>query len=311
MNIREVTAQEYQSVIKSPLHLFNSALFTEVNKENCEEIFYLVFNDSKNRFGIIVGLRNNVIYSPFSATYGSFEPLYDDTKLYQIDAALNSFDNWARSKGISGISIIMPPFFFNEDFSAKMVNCFFRAHYNVKNKELNYHFQTKNFNDNYLSLIWYNARKNLKKSFNNSLSFTKIANENGKEAYDIIAKNRKDRGFPLRLTLDKLENTGKIIPIDYFIVEKEGAKIGAAIVYHLSLTVVRVIYWGDLLEYSDSKTMNFLSYSIFEYYQKQGITNIDIGHSTEDSVPNNGLCEFKESIGCSISLLYEFYKDLS
>ena len=37
---------------------------------------------------------------------------------------------------------------------------------------------------------------------------------------------------------------------------------------------------------------------------------IDIGHSTVDSVPNHGLCEFKESIGCSIGLLNEYYKDI-
>jgi hypothetical protein len=57
--------------------------------------------------------------------------------------------------------------------------------------------------------------------------------------------------------------------------------------------------------------MNFLSYKIFEYYQSTGIPYIDIGHSTVDSVPNNGLCEFKESIGCSLGLLYEYYKKLN
>jgi len=54
--------------------------------------------------------------------------------------------------------------------------------------------------------------------------------------------------------------------------------------------------------------MNFLSFNVFNYYKDLGIEIIDIGHSTEDSIPNNGLCEFKESIGCSIGILYEFYK---
>ena len=56
--------------------------------------------------------------------------------------------------------------------------------------------------------------------------------------------------------------------------------------------------------------MNFLSFHVFSYYKNKGIRVIDIGHSTVDSVPNHGLCEFKESIGCSIGLLYEFYKKL-
>jgi len=37
---------------------------------------------------------------------------------------------------------------------------------------------------------------------------------------------------------------------------------------------------------------------------------IDIGPSTENSIPNYGLCEFKESIGCDISPKYTFYKYL-
>lgn len=311
MEIQEVTAEVYHSVVKSPVHLFNSALFNDLNKDKCEKVLYLLFKDSKIRFGIVVGVRDNKLFSPFSASYGGFEPLYEDTKLYQVDDALTSFTNWSKEKLFSGIKIIMPPFFFNEDFSSKMVNCFYRAGFEVKNKELNYHFQTKNLNDDYFERIWYNARKNLKKSLNNSLSFSKLSSEKGKVAYDIIAQNRSERGFPLRLTFEQLEETGKIIPIDYFIVEEGINKIGAAIVFHLSSKVVRVVYWGDLPEYSNFKTMNFLSYSVFKHYKETGITTIDIGHSTENSVPNHGLCEFKESIGCSIGLLYEFYKDLA
>ena len=311
MEIQEVTSEVYNSVVKSPTHLFNSALFNDLNKEKCEKVFYLLFKDSKVRFGLTVGLRDNKLFSPFSASYGGFEPLFEDTKLSQIDAALVSFSNWAKEKSFAGIKIIIPPFFFNEDFSAKMVNCFYRAGFEVKNKELNYHFQSKNLNDDYFQLIWYNARKNLKKSLTKSLSFSKLPLEEGKVAYDIIAQNRRERGFPLRLTFEQLEETGKIIPIHYFLVEEGTTKIGAAIVFHLSASVVRVVYWGDLPEYSELKTMNFLSYSVFKYYQEIGIPMIDIGHSTEESIPNHGLCEFKESIGCSISLLYEFYKDLN
>ena len=48
------------------------------------------------------------------------------------------------------------------------------------------------------------------------------------------------------------------------------------------------------------RTMNFLSYKVLEYYKNTNIKYVDIGPSTEDSLPNYGLCEFKESIGCFI-----------
>ena len=57
--------------------------------------------------------------------------------------------------------------------------------------------------------------------------------------------------------------------------------------------------------------MNYLSFSVFEYYKKLGIHIVDIGPSSEDSVPNHGLCEFKESIGCDIIPKFKFVKKLN
>lgn len=37
---------------------------------------------------------------------------------------------------------------------------------------------------------------------------------------------------------------------------------------------------------------------------------LDIGPSTENSIPNYGLCDFKESIGCRRSLKYTMVKEL-
>lgn len=52
--------------------------------------------------------------------------------------------------------------------------------------------------------------------------------------------------------------------------------------------------------------MNMLTYSLFQHYRKTGVRILDIGISTENGIPNFGLCEFKESIGCSVSLKYCF-----
>ena len=106
---------------------------------------------------------------------------------------------------------------------------------------------------------------------------------------------------------ESILETQSIIDIDFFIVNKEKYAIGSAIVFHITSKVVQVVYWGDLSEFSQFKTMNFLSYNLFQYYKKQGIKIIDIGPSTKKSIPNFGLCEFKESIGCDISIKSEFF----
>jgi lipid II:glycine glycyltransferase (peptidoglycan interpeptide bridge formation enzyme) len=91
-------------------------------------------------------------------------------------------------------------------------------------------------------------------------------------------------------------------------VKKDSEPVAAAVVFYVAHQIAQVIYWGDLPKFSEHKTMNFLSYSLFKYYSENGIAMIDIGSSTEDSVPNYGLCEFKESIGCDLNIKTEYFK---
>ncbi len=310
MEILEVDSKTYAEVIASPSHVFNSAAFNALNESKCDAVYYLLFKDSKIRLGIIFGVRNNILTSPFSAPFGGFEATSPDLKLQQVDTALQVLHLWAKSKNFEGIKIVFPAFFYNSNLLNKICNCLIRASYDRTNVDLNYQFLTSKFGDNYVNEIWYNAQKNLKRSQKANLTFEKLDSKNGKQAYDIIVKNRSERNFPLRMSWEQIIETARIIDIDYFLVKKENISIGSAVVFHITADIVQVVYWGDLPQYSDSKTMNFLSYHVFQYYKNHEIEIIDIGPSTENSIPNYGLCEFKESIGCDILIKTEFYHKL-
>ncbi len=308
MEILEVNDTQYAGFFPNPSHVFNTAGFNALNAAKCDGVHYLVFKDSKVRLGIVLGIRNNKANTPFSAPFGGFEPASDDIRLSQIDAALEALIRWAKAKNLDGIKIVPPPFFYNQNFLHKIDNCLFRAGYDKANIELNYQFPTFKLDEDYQTTIWYNARKNLKRSLQAGLSFSKLDAANGKEAYDVIAQNRSERGFPLRMTWEQVQATTAIIPADFFLVKKDSEPVAAAVVFYVAHQIAQVIYWGDLPKFSEHKTMNFLSYSLFKYYSENGIAMIDIGPSTEDSVPNYGLCEFKESIGCDLNIKTEYFK---
>ena len=310
MEIVEVTAEQYAEVISKPAQFFNAAAFNAVNAYKCDNVFYLLFKDAKIRLGIIFGVRNNILVSPFSAPFGGFETVNDDIRLQQIDQALETLGNWAKAKNFDGIKIVPPPFFYNPNFLNKMDNCLYRAGFDKANIELNYQFPTAKFDENYESIIWYNAKKNLKRGFQAALIFEKLDRDNGKQAYDVIAQNRESRGFPLRMTWEQVLETTTVMHADFFVVKKDSDPVGAAVVFQVSEKTVQVIYWGDLPQFSEYKTMNFLSFNVFKYYKEHGMEMIDIGPSTENSIPNHGLCEFKESIGCDINTKTEYFKKL-
>jgi hypothetical protein len=303
VEIIEVNKSEYSSVIKSSFHVFGAADFNQLNEDKCDKVHYLLFKDSKYRLGIIGGVRNNIFYSPFSAPFGGFSYLQEDVRLNCIEEAILALIEWTKSFNYLSINITLPPFVYQESFLSKCLNCFLRNSFKIEKIDLNYSFELVNFNDNYIPSIWHNARKNLNRSFSANFKFSICNDESGKaEAYEIIRKNREIRGFPLRMSFSQVVNTAEIVRADFFILRNDLDKaIASAVVFHVSPEIVQVVYWGDLPEFSNLKTMNYLSFKVFEFYKLCNKNIVDIGPSTENSVPNYGLCEFKESIGCEIS----------
>lgn len=312
MEIHELSHNDYKETGIKPYHVFGSAQFNELNKPKCEELFYLGFREGKFRLGFIGGTRENELFSPFSAPFGGFSYVSSDVRLQYIEDAVKSLKQWAADKQFSSISITLPPAFYESSFIAKQINCLWREGFEISKIELNHSFDLDRFDDNYADSIRYNARKNLRIAINAGLEFTTCATDDEKMlAYDIIYHNRAGRGYPLRMTWKQINETAGLISADFFLIKSSKLEpVASAIVFHITDTIVKVIYWGDLHGFSDLKPMNFISFKLFEYYSCSGKKIVDIGYSTENSIPNYGLCEFKESIGCEVTPKYTLTKNL-
>jgi lipid II:glycine glycyltransferase (peptidoglycan interpeptide bridge formation enzyme) len=130
--------------------------------------------------------------------------------------------------------------------------------------------------------------------------------EDVKRAYTVIKANRESKGYPLRMTLEDVLKTIKIIKADFFVLSYNNVDVAAAQIFHVANNIVQIIYWGDIPGYTEIRPMNYLSYKVFEYYYNNKIDIVDIGPSTENGIPNYGLCEFKENIGCYVTNKFTF-----
>lgn len=250
--------------------------------------------------------------SPISAPFGGFTFISEDVRLQYLEEAIRLMVQWAIRKEFVSIVITLPPLLYSGSFIAKQLNCLWRQGFEVSKIDLNYSFALEDFDDQYLERIWYNARKNLRISMNAGLEFSECINDGDKEwAYEIIKQNRESKGFPMHMTWQQIRDTVNIIESDFFLVtDNRKATVASSIVFHVNKSVVQVIYWGDIQGHSEMKPMNFLSYKVFEFYKYSDIKVVDVGPSTEHSVPNYGLCEFKEGIGCRIDPKYTLIKKL-
>ncbi|MFI5196073.1 MAG: hypothetical protein ACHQD8_03200 [Chitinophagales bacterium] len=308
MELIETGYDEYNLIFNAPYHVFNTAGFNDLNKHKCDGVKYLLFKERKYRLGLIAGVKNNMLISPFSAPFGGFSFLKDSLQISHIEASISLLEEYVLQNNFVGIKLILPPLFYNETFLAKLMNVLYRKHFKTSNLDLDFYFDLDS-GIAYNEQIWYNARKNLKMSMESVIGFNICENtEEIKEVYGVIEANRIAKGFPMTMKHEEIIATSKIIPADFFLCYKDGQSIAAAIVYHVNEHIVYVPYWGDRDGFSEMRPMNFLVYKIFGHYKSIGKRKVHIGIATEDSVPNYGLCEFKESIGCKISPKFTFTK---
>lgn len=306
MELKEITAQEYHQCTGKKGPVFCGKDFLELNKGKVDAVRYFVGKDSKNRIAFAVGEKDGEWRAPFSAPFATMIGLRKDTAIEYYWEFVKLLNEHALKNGIKSISVFLPPDIYGGQENAKIINALLGNGYGIEYQELNYSLGLTNLNlENYKAEIQHNARKNLNISLKSDLDLVECLDlESKKEVYEVIRVNRKSKGYPLRMTLEQVLDTIQVVENDFFLVKRDGRSIAAAMVFYVTDNMVQVIYWGDIPDVGEYKPMNFLAYELIKYYQARKIACIDIGPSTENGVPNFGLCSFKESIGCEVSAKY-------
>jgi hypothetical protein len=300
MNVIELAPAAYRNIVRDPFSIFDSVPFCELNAHKVEAVKYLTFNDGKNRFGIIAGIKDGMLRAPFSAPYACFSEISKNNKIAAYSDAALSLLQYARGLGLKRVRVTFPPTVYDESHIAKLYNSFYNAGFKVSNCDLNFQYDLGEFDENYEMTIDPKARQKLRASLRSGLRFEKTTDI--ETAYDVIRQNRAAKNYPLWMTYQNVLETIAVIKSDFFIVYAEDQRaIASAMVYEVAPDKVQIIYWGNLPDSDELRPMNFMALHIFQYYKNQGKSFIDIGPSTESSVPNLGLCDFKQAIGCATS----------
>lgn len=300
MILNEIAIADYQKLLPKNVCAFESAEFLKLNAHKVDALKLFVLKDaSKNRFVLAMGLKNGVLKLPFSATFGMLNELSGKTSIAFFHQAITALLEWAKTNAIKEIVIQTPPTIYYPLAIAKLQNALFCAGFAVKHWDINYELPL-NKNITYDTFLKSKARNHLKTAHRGALRA--LNNAHRGEVYEIIAQNRKERGFPLRLTEEEVLQTAQIVASDFFAVQnKNGTAIAAAWVQHLTPKVANVVYWGHLEQYKALSPINFLAEYLYNFYAARDFDFLSIGTATENSLPNVGLCDFKENIGCSAS----------
>ena len=283
--------------------IYDKLEFHELHKKKEKKVYEINFIKNTNQIArVYLGIKENKGYISYSSPFANITIKSE----YKMEDFYNIIESLKKIKDIfllESLRIVLPPKIYDE-FIDEKISMLIKKKFIVKYIDIN----------NYLEL---NKSIKIGKSI---LRDYRIAEKNGllfrvatiEEAYEIIKKNREERGYPLKMSLEHILTIEKLIPktIEAFIVENKEKRIAAALVFNVKPKIKQVVYWGNIEEAKKEKPMAFLSKSLVEFYQKTDEFILDIGTSSEEGILSDGLYNFKKSIGCKSCLKFSLeYKN--
>ncbi len=311
MMLIDLDAKTYRHYFPENPHPFLSEDFLELNRWKCDKIIRLVDDKPRKEIGLITGLKNKVLLSPYSAPFGGFHFRNELIYIGEIDDFLGSLKDYIIKYGYKGIEITLPPGLYHPTFNAKVVNAFIRAEYAALIPEITSWVDLKKFSGEFNQK---NSREYYRQAVRNGLTFEMINNPpDMQKAYDLICNNRHKFDRPIYMTFQDIMDTGKLWPVNFFKVsDRDGAMVASAIFYQSRHDICYAVFWGDNDLGRPLRAIDFLALNLWIFYKESGFAYIDVGVSTEAGSPNEGLLRFKESHNAVSELRYKFtwYRNL-
>ncbi|MCW3804156.1 hypothetical protein [Plebeiibacterium marinum] len=303
--IIEIDERKFQNIFGIDPHPFISNKFLSLNRNKVEKIVWLVENIGKPEIGLVAGIKDDKLLSPFSAPFGGFHFKKENIYSTTVDHFILLLQEYVMSVGYKEFRVTLPPNIYHQTFNAKCTSSLLRANFQSLIPEITSWVDLQQFKGVYGQK---NSREYYRQALRNELVFEYTETEDDKlEGYNLIKDNRAKFGRPIYMSLDDINQTSNLWPVDFFKVStKEGNIVSFAILYRLNPQIVYAVFWGDNELGRSQRAMDFLLLNLWSHYHKLGYKYVDLGISTEDSIPNSGLLRFKETHEAVSSLRYKF-----
>ena len=303
----EITADEYARHFANPVACYMKADFNMLNAEKVDVVRFFAFEDNGMRIGLAVGEKGDEWRSPYSAPFCGFV-----CPQMQTIACLNSAMRELKGLLLSqkkSLKVTLPPIFYDRMFYSKVVSALLQNGFRQSYANLNYAFD---FTDStpYEKRLHYMGARNYKQFAHSERAFTQETSEEQRRlVYGFIQKHYEAKGYTLWMKFEDLQKTAEIVPIDFCLLRVDGKPIASTIIYRVSEKIAQMIYWGADQSALDKRPLNVIACEMFRYYREQGFEYLDLGPAASDGIASEGLCTFKESVGCFADLKYAFEFD--
>lgn len=208
-----------------------------------------------------------------------------------------------NNKKATTISWRTPPLYYHSLLNHKVHNVLYRSGWKIAASDLNFHLPVTDY-ATFRAQLAGSKRKELNK-ITRSETRVEVASNRLEmlEIYEVIKANRQAQGYPMTMSAEALLALKDAIKGDltFTALKRDNATLAGAILMNIDETTRYVFYWGEHPDFRHESPVIKLCEHLYLDAAEHGYRYLDIGISTVNSVPNEGLVNFKMGIGCEIS----------
>jgi len=304
----QLTAESAPSPAEPELVLWNTEPFYRLRPGLIDQRVRFDHHDDAGRLvgALVAGRVDSTWCSGISAPFGGYDLARSNETVANIEALVDGSLAAAEAAGVETVEVRAKPGHYGANEAALEFVALNRG-FTVAGCELNTYLDLSGLAtvDDYVATLKPAARKMLRRSVALGLDRFQVAPDDEAgwaEGYEVLRRNRVDRGRPMRLELDYVRSIRDAFPgrVRLLALASGGSMCAAALVYRVGVGRDLVQYWGDAGHELAVSPMNYLVATVVAHGLAAGASTIDIGISTEDGVPNHGLLQFKRGVGCRI-----------
>jgi hypothetical protein len=240
--------------------------------------------------------------------FGSFT-FIDKTTTEDLIKTCDEFLQWATANRIKLITIRCFPEIYAPEQSLIATQVLKKASFSILYKDVT---QVIGIDKNKPLVISIHKRRRLRKCIELGFQFKEIDTDLLPAAYALFTESRKNKKYPVTMTLEDFETAFRLFPDAYLLFGVfDGNKlIAASVSVKVNQKILYNFFSGDSLEYRVYSPVTQLLYGIYEYGLEKKMKFIDLGISTDKGVMNVGLHSFKKSMGALDVFKFTFQRKL-
>ena len=281
--------------------IFHKQKFLSYHKDKFKDNeHHLLFYDGKKLIAVLPlaifeSEGKKVAKSPYGASFGGF--VYKKVTYSNVSNIIKTFKEYAIENNFDKIIITLPPFIYHTRFETYQDFCLLKENFKLTNRDLTNIVSLQNYQKKDLIKTYYSyCRRPIQKA--TRLGAIVVEEENiQKSFHDILCETLAKHHVKPTHTYEELSSLKKLFPdhIKVFNVYLNGELIGGEFGFVANKFTVMLFSICVKNEYSKSGINNLIYHNFISWALEKKFKFLDIGTSTLNMVPNEGLLFFKES----------------